>query len=115
MSGVWIDVAPVEELLPGLAQVVQVEGSPVVVMNLDGEYRAVSNICTHEDWPILSDGFSLQDVLEQGDLVCPHHGAHFCPHTGDALTAPAYDPLAVYLVRVENGRVQVAAEAADPA
>ncbi|MGV0005046.1 MAG: Rieske (2Fe-2S) protein [Candidatus Porifericomitaceae bacterium WSBS_2022_MAG_OTU9] len=106
----WIDVAAEPELPPGQAKVVKVEGSPVAVINLDGSYHAVSDLCSHEDWPIVGSGADLAEVLIDGQLVCPHHGAKFCPRTGDALCAPAYEPLLVYPVRVRNGIVQVGQE-----
>ena len=107
----WIDVAPAAQLPPGEAVVVEVDGSPVAVVNLDGSYHAVSNICSHEGLPIVGAGADISELLVDGELLCPYHGARFCLRSGDALCAPAYDPLPVYPVRVENGLVQVGTEA----
>lgn len=106
----WVDVAAELELPPGQAKVVKVEGSPVSVINLDGNYHAVSNLCSHEDLPIVGSGVDLAELLIDGQLVCPHHGAKFCLRTGEALCAPAYEPLLVYPVRLQNGIVQVGPE-----
>jgi 3-phenylpropionate/trans-cinnamate dioxygenase ferredoxin subunit len=39
------------------------------------------------------------------------HGARFALRTGEALSPPAYEPIATYPVRVAAGRVQVRARA----
>jgi len=72
-----------------------------VVFNLGGKYYAIEDVCTH-------DGGQLTGgVVEGGEIVCPRHGARFCIRTGEALTAPAYEPVARLPVRVENGVIQV--------
>jgi 3-phenylpropionate/trans-cinnamate dioxygenase ferredoxin subunit len=46
-------------------------------------------------------------AVEECQVICPRHGAHFCVRTGEALTPPAYEPLRTFKVRVENGRILV--------
>lgn len=101
----WIDVATVEDFLPNTCRVVTTDDASIVVVNLDGRYYAVHNICTHE-YAVLSEG-----KLEGEELICPFHGAHFSVVTGAALTPPAYENLKTYPVRVTNGWVEVNAEA----
>ena len=97
----WIAVAKVGELASGSHRVVDVDGASVVVFNLGGEYYAIEDVCTH-------DGGQLTGGVVEGDqVVCPRHGARFCIRTGEALTAPAYEPVATFPVRVENGMIQV--------
>jgi 3-phenylpropionate/trans-cinnamate dioxygenase ferredoxin subunit len=97
----WITVAKVGELAPGGHRVVDVDGAAVVVFNLGGEYYAIEDVCTH-------DGGQLTGGTVEGDeIVCPRHGARFCIRTGAALTAPAYEPVARFPVRVESGIIQV--------
>lgn len=97
----WVSVAKVGELAPGSHRVVDVDGAAVVVFNLGGEYHAIEDVCTH-------DGGQLTGGSIEGDeIVCPRHGARFSIRTGAALTAPAYEPVAKFLVRVENGTIQV--------
>ena len=45
--------------------------------------------------------------IEGCEIICPRHGARFDIKTGEALTPPAYEPVATLPVRVENGMVQV--------
>jgi 3-phenylpropionate/trans-cinnamate dioxygenase ferredoxin component len=97
----WVTVAKVGDLAPGSHRVVDVDGASVAVFNVSGEYYAIEDVCTH-------DGGQLTGGTVEGDqVVCPRHGARFSIKTGDALTAPAYEPTAKFPVRVENGVVQV--------
>jgi len=97
----WVTVAPVDDLKPGTRQLVDVDGSQIVVFNLDGKYYAIEDVCTH-------DGGQLTGGEVEGDqIICPRHGARFCIRTGAALTAPAYEATATFPVRIENGVVQV--------
>lgn len=96
----WVDVALQGELAPGTFRVVDVDGTQIVVFNIDGELYAIEDVCTH-------DGGQLTGGTVEGDeIVCPRHGARFCIRTGAALTAPAYEPTAKFPVRIDNGIVQ---------
>lgn len=100
MSG-WVKAALPSELAPGQWRVVDVEGTQIVVFNIDGDYHAIEDVCTH-------DGGQLTGGEIQGDqIVCPRHGARFCIRTGEALTAPAYEATAKFPVRIQNGELQV--------
>ena len=97
----WVDVAPVANLPPGERRVVDVDGTQIVVVNVNGEYFAVEDVCTHDGTP-LGEG----EILDQ-EIVCPRHGARFCLRTGRALCPPAYEPVATFPVRIKNGVIQV--------
>jgi 3-phenylpropionate/trans-cinnamate dioxygenase ferredoxin component len=97
----WVAVARADEIAPGQWRVADVEDTRIVVFNLDGEFHAIEDVCTH-------DGGQLTGGHVEGDeIVCPRHGARFCIRTGEALSAPAYEATAKFPVRVENGVVQV--------
>jgi 3-phenylpropionate/trans-cinnamate dioxygenase ferredoxin component len=97
----WITVAKAGEIAPGEFRTVDVDGAQIVVFFLDGEYYAIEDVCTH-------DGGQLTGGTVDGDEIeCPRHGARFCIKTGEALTAPAYEPVAKFPVRIENGEIQV--------
>ena len=97
----WIAIAAVEAFPPGSCRTLDVEGVPVAVFNVDGAYFAIADTCTHEA-EMLSDGF-----LEGHEIVCPRHGSRFSLITGAALSPPAYEPVATFPVRIENGVVQL--------
>ena len=97
----WVDVAPAEGFPAGSRHTVDVEDVAVIVFNLDGKYFAIEDVCTH-DYSSLDEG-----ELDGDRIICPRHGARFNVRTGEALTAPAYDPIPTFPVRVHNGTVQV--------
>ena len=99
--GTWTDVGAVGEIEPGEYRVVDVDDVAVAVFNLDGEYFAIEDVCTH-DFGTLTGG-----CIEGGRVMCPRHGAWFDIRTGAALTPPAYEPVTTFEVRVEEGIVQV--------
>jgi len=96
-----IDVAAVEDLAPGAPVLVDVAGTPVCLVSVDGEVLAVHDVCTHA-LESLSGGWVEGDVIE-----CPRHGATFSLRTGDVLTPPATRPLPTFAVEVRDGRVLV--------
>ena len=97
----WVDVAAAEEFPPGTYRVVEIDDAMIAVFNLEGEFYAIEDVCTH-DYSTLTGG-----ELDGAEIVCPRHGARFNIKTGEALTPPAYEPVATLPVRVENGVVQV--------
>jgi 3-phenylpropionate/trans-cinnamate dioxygenase ferredoxin subunit len=97
----WVPVAPASEFPPGTHRVVDVDGAQVAVFNLDGEYFAIEDVCTH-DGGILTGG-----PVDGDQVVCPRHGARFSIRTGAALTPPAFEPVSKLPVRVEGGIVEV--------
>jgi 3-phenylpropionate/trans-cinnamate dioxygenase ferredoxin component len=97
----WIDVTALADMPAGHRRLVDVDGTGIAVFNIDGELYAIEDVCTH-------DGGDLASGCLDGDvIVCPRHGARFSVRTGEALSAPAYEPTRVFPVRVEHGVVQV--------
>jgi 3-phenylpropionate/trans-cinnamate dioxygenase ferredoxin subunit len=97
----WIDVGAEEDIPPGSHKVVEVEDALVAVFNLDGELHAIEDVCTH-------DGGTLTGGDVEGDvIVCPRHGARFSIRTGQVLSAPAYEDIYHFLLRVEGGRIYI--------
>lgn len=97
----FVKVGRADDIAPGEKKVYDVDGIGVVVVNLDGEYLCVEDVCTHDGAP-LGDG-----QLEGGQLVCPRHGARFDVRTGEALSLPAFEPVATYEVKVEDGDIAI--------
>jgi 3-phenylpropionate/trans-cinnamate dioxygenase ferredoxin subunit len=97
----WVAVCSLEELPPGTHRSADVDGAQIAVFNLGGQIYAIEDVCTH-DGGVLTGG-----PIEGDQIVCPRHGARFCIRNGEALTPPAYEPVATFPVRVENGEVQV--------
>lgn len=98
-------LADVADLPEGaLVAVTRSTGEELCLFNHRGTIGAVGNECTHAEF-LMSDGTLRND----GTLECAWHGARFDCRTGRVCRGPAEDPLPVYPVRVENGRVLVGA------
>jgi 3-phenylpropionate/trans-cinnamate dioxygenase ferredoxin component len=98
-----IDVCPVDELPPGEIKIVFAGSIAVGVYNLDGEYFALEDRCSHDDGPLCEGDFDS----DEGVAICPRHGANIDIRTGRALTLPAVEPVATFPVRVEEGVVKL--------
>ena len=78
---------------------VQVEGTDILLVNLEGSIRAMQGICSHEYFE-LDQGFLTGD-----SLTCALHLSRFDLTTGEALDPPAELPLAMYPVILEGDRI----------
>lgn len=101
-----MDAAPVDWVPPGETAVVEVEGRPVAIANLDGEsFCAFSHECPHQGTPL--GGLSL---LRGRLLRCPEHGSTFDVTTGQCVLASDdgwTGILPTYPTRVVDGVVQI--------
>lgn len=97
----WTAVSRVENFSPGSYLQLEVDGVAMAIFNVDGRYYAIEDICSHEA-ETLAGG-----KLDGLEITCPRHEARFSLLTGEALSPPAYEPVATFPVRVENGIVQV--------
>ncbi|MDQ6954719.1 MAG: non-heme iron oxygenase ferredoxin subunit [Mariprofundaceae bacterium] len=100
----WIDVAAQDEFIAGTRRVVETDVGAIAVFNLDGDYYAIEDKCSH-------DGGELASGTCDGDeIICPRHGARFCIRNGQSLTPPAYEDIEVFPVRISNAMIQVTIE-----
>lgn len=77
------------------------EEHTVILFNIDGEFYAIADLCTHDDGP-LGEG-----ELDGHAIICPRHGARFDVRTGRALSLPAVTAAPSYQVKVEDGAILV--------
>ena len=97
----WVDVEAVDAIAPGTSMVVDVDDVMIAVFNIDGEFFAIEDICSHDGGEIAS-GCLIGEEIE-----CPRHGARFNVKTGAVTRAPAYEDLETFEVRIHNHTVQV--------
>lgn len=104
-----VRICSTDELPPG--EMLRFEGpdQPILVCNVDGEFFATQDTCSHGDWP-LSDGY-----LEDGTVECALHWAKFCVRTGTVKALPACKPLRTYPVKLDGEDVLVDLERKDEA
>jgi 3-phenylpropionate/trans-cinnamate dioxygenase ferredoxin subunit len=100
----WVDVCPVAELPPGeMKLVARGEFDQVGVYNCDGAYRAIEDRCSHDDGPLCEGDWEPDECI----VTCPRHGARFDLESGRPLSLPAFQPVAVFPVEVQDGIVRV--------
>jgi 3-phenylpropionate/trans-cinnamate dioxygenase ferredoxin subunit len=99
--GKFVRVANTEEIPVGSSKYVDVDGEPIALFHVDGNYYATCDVCTHEE-ASLSEGDLEGEVIE-----CPLHGARFNVRTGEVKALPAVVRLKTYPVRVVADAVEV--------
>jgi 3-phenylpropionate/trans-cinnamate dioxygenase ferredoxin subunit len=97
----FVKVAAVGDLAPGKKVLVEYDGEDVGLFNLDGTFYAISDICTHDDGPL------IEGKLDGDCIICPRHGARFNIKTGKQ-TMPAFSPVPVYQVKVDGEDILIA-------
>ena len=96
-DGNWVRVAAVADVPEGEIVARRVGDKEIALYHLaGGEFRATSNICTHE-FARLSDGW-----LDGSMIECPLHAAQFDVRTGAVLAPPADADLEIFEVRVDG-------------
>lgn len=97
----WIRVCATAELLPGESTVAWDGDVPILVLNHDGDFYALEDRCSHEDFELSAGNFDG----ETATIECALHGAKFDVRDGRALCAPAYEPVVKFPVKVEDSAV----------
>ena len=96
VSMAWTRVAKVVEILPWSVIQHTHAGARYAICNVDGDIRAVSGICPHQDGPL------YEGMLDEDTIMCPLHAWKFDTRSG-ACDADETLRIAVYPVKVENG------------
>lgn len=95
-------VCPADEVQVNTPHRVVLEGNPIVVVrDSAGEVFAIGDTCTHGDIS-LSEGFVEDDTIE-----CWAHGSMFSLRTGWPLNLPAYEPVPVFGITIEDGDIYI--------
>lgn len=99
----WTFVCATGELLPGELKTIwdEVTDTPIVVFNRDGDFYALEDRCSHEDYELSPGEYDPA----AGTIECLLHGARFDIRDGRPLCAPAYTPVAKFPVKLEHGGV----------
>lgn len=100
----WIDTIAADAMTNGEHIVVDVDGTDVVLFKLDDEFYALEDVCSHDGTEIASG------EVQDGEIICPRHGARFCIKTGQVKSPPAYEPISCFEVRKVDGKVQIKAQ-----
>jgi 3-phenylpropionate/trans-cinnamate dioxygenase ferredoxin subunit len=97
----WHEVPGADALGEDEAMGVTLGERPVALCRSGGAFYALHNVCTHQ-FALLSEGY-----VEDGCLECPLHQGRFDLKTGAPRGAPVTEPVRVYPVKAEGGKVYV--------
>ena len=92
---------PAEDIPEGGMLAGRVGEDAVLIARVDGALHAIGAECTHYHGPL------AEGLIKDGAVRCPWHHACFSLTTGEAVGAPAFDPVACYAVEEAGGRVRV--------
>lgn len=95
-QGIALSTFPESGLLAG-----HVGEDEVLLVRQGGEVFAIGAHCTHYHGPL------AEGLVVDGTIRCPWHHACFNLRTGEALRAPAFDPLSCWQVEQRDGLVFV--------
>lgn len=97
----FVAVAKTGDIPKGKTLRVVVDGTPILLANVDGEFFAVDDRCSHED-------FSLyRGCLKGEEVECSLHGARFNVRTGQPTHEPADCPIATYAINLDGEQILV--------
>jgi len=99
-----LELCKVEDVGVGEARRIEAAGLTLAVYNLEGEFFATDDHCTHGPGS-LSEGFIDGDLVE-----CNFHQGVFNIRTGEVVQPPCMVPVKTYKTVVENGRVYIEVE-----
>src|SRR5438270_2800156 len=103
-QGVAIDEILDEGMMGGL-----VGDEPVLLARHGDEFFAIGSTCSHYGGP-LAEGLIVGDTVR-----CPWHHACFSLRTGEAVRAPAFNPMPCWRVENRNGKMFVREKIEPPA
>jgi apoptosis-inducing factor 3 len=92
---------PRNQLADGEILLGHVGDDAILLAKSGGDFFAVGATCTHYNGP-LADGIIVADSLR-----CPWHHACFSLRTGEALRAPALDPIPTWRIVERDGNIYV--------
>ena len=92
---------PLDDLADGSMIGGHVGEEPVLLARRGDEFFAIGSACSHYGGP-LAEGLAVDDTVR-----CPWHHARFSLRTGEAIGAPAFNPVACWRVDKRDGKACV--------
>jgi nitrite reductase/ring-hydroxylating ferredoxin subunit len=90
-----------KDLESGKMKGVKVGDKDILIADLDGNYYAIGNRCTHA-------GCKLSEGTLGGENVrCPCHMSVFNVKTGNIVDGPAREPATIFQVKIEGDQILV--------
>ncbi len=103
----YVQVATRDEVPIGTMRSVWAGGRKILIYNVNGQYYATDEQCTHRECSLELGQFIGKTIS------CPCHWARFDVTTGAVLNPPATVPLPTYPVKIEGNRILVGIDVTD--
>jgi nitrite reductase/ring-hydroxylating ferredoxin subunit len=97
----FVTVGSAADIPEGEMRAYQVGGEDVCVANVDGQYFAFGDTCTHAACSL------AEGDLDETTVTCVCHGSEFDVTSGEVLAGPAMEPEPTYQVVVEDGQLRI--------
>ncbi|MGC2573304.1 MAG: non-heme iron oxygenase ferredoxin subunit [Candidatus Nitrosopolaris sp.] len=97
----FVKVAETKDIQSTKMKAIEVAGENICLVNVEGKYYAMGNVCTHEGGPL------AEGTLEGYEVECPWHGSKFDIRTGKVTRPPANEPESTYEVKVEGNDILI--------
>ena len=98
----FVKVASENQITDGSIRPFKVNGIALALANLDGQFYAIADVCTHDGGDL-----GAGEVVDGCCVECPRHGGKFDLKTGQVKALPPTVPVKTYEVKVEGGDVFV--------
>lgn len=98
----FIVAAKITDVPNGSMKTLKVGGKTIAVTNVDGQFFAIDDTCTHEQCSLGGEGF-----LDGSIVTCGCHGAQFDVTNGKVLSLPAMVNVSSYPVKVEGDEILI--------
>lgn len=104
MSDGFYVVATTSDLKEGQQMYIDLDGEEILLCRHQDQYYAIAYFCSHAEFAL--EGGDLRN----GCITCPYHGAEFRLSDGSVEAPPAWEPIKVYPVRIENDTIAIRAK-----
>ncbi len=100
--GDYVKACLITDLPSGGMKTVIVGGKKVAIANIDGEFFAIDDTCSHAQCSFGSEGF-----IDGSVVTCGCHGAQFDVTSGKVMSLPAVTDVASYPIKINGEDILV--------
>lgn len=97
----FVVAAKITDVAQNATKCVSTEDKEVTLVNLNGQFFALDNLCTHEGAPL------CEGSIEGEEIECPWHLGRFNIKTGKATELPAEKDLRTYPIRINGDDIEI--------
>ncbi len=100
--GDFIKACSITDFQSGSMKTVVVGGKKLAIANVDGDFFAIDDTCSHAQCSLGTEGF-----IDDNVVTCGCHGATFNVTSGKVMSLPAVTDVASYPIKINGEDVLV--------